>query len=52
MAPNAAPNTPEPEFEQAKDEVFSTLKPFFDQHPEYLKAWEIVQNPEKIIQFR
>jgi len=42
----------EPEFEQAVTEVTSTLKPFLDKHPEYNKALEIVQIPERVIQFR
>jgi len=42
----------EPEFEQALHEVESTLKPFLEAHPEYKKAFEIIQIPERIIQFR
>lgn len=37
---------------EAKSEIYSTLKPFLKQHPEYEKAWEILQNPERIIQFK
>jgi len=42
----------EPEFEQAVNEISSTLKPFLDKHPEYLKALQISQIPERVIQFR
>lgn len=42
----------EPEFEQALKEVESTLAPLLKKHPEYKKALEIVQIPERIIQFR
>ncbi|PWN53623.1 putative NADP-specific glutamate dehydrogenase [Violaceomyces palustris] len=42
----------EPEFEQALHELTSTLEPFLKKHPEYKKALEIVQIPERIIQFR
>lgn len=37
---------------QARDEIYSTLKPFFEKHPEYKRAWEVVQIPERVIQFR
>lgn len=42
----------EPEFEQALDELTQSLAPFLDKNPEYRKALEIVQIPERIIQFR
>ncbi|CEH17540.1 nadp-specific glutamate dehydrogenase [Ceraceosorus bombacis] len=42
----------EPEFEQALHEVETTLAPFLKKYPEYKKALEIVQIPERIIQFR
>ncbi|CED85618.1 glutamate dehydrogenase (nadp) [Phaffia rhodozyma] len=42
----------EPEFEQALNELTSTLAPFLAQNPEYKKALEVVQIPERIIQFR
>ncbi|PWN92007.1 glutamate dehydrogenase [Acaromyces ingoldii] len=42
----------EPEFEQALNEVKLTLAPFLKKHPEYQKALEIVQVPERVIQFR
>ncbi|KAN0061807.1 NADP-dependent glutamate dehydrogenase [Thecaphora frezii] len=42
----------EPEFEQALNEVTSTLAPFLEKNPEYKKALEIIQIPERVIQFR
>lgn len=42
----------EPEFEQALHEVEQTLAPFLEKNPEYKKALEIVQIPERVIQFR
>lgn len=42
----------EPEFEQALNELSSTLTPFLSKNPEYKKAFEIIQIPERIIQFR
>jgi len=42
----------EPEFEQAVEEVTSSLKSFLEKHPEYQKALEIIQIPERVIQFR
>ncbi|CAO1630892.1 unnamed protein product [Sympodiomycopsis kandeliae] len=47
-----AVNTPEPEFEQAIGEIHSSLQPFLEANPEYKKAWQILQVPERIIQFR
>jgi glutamate dehydrogenase (NADP+) len=37
---------------QAVQEIASTLEPFLAKHPEYRKALDIVQIPERIIQFR
>ncbi|EPQ56338.1 NADP-specific glutamate dehydrogenase [Gloeophyllum trabeum ATCC 11539] len=42
----------EPEFEQALTELSVSLKPFLEANPEYKKAFEIVQIPERIVQFR
>ena len=42
----------EPEFQQAVTEVAATIEPFLDLHPEYRRAFEIAQIPERIIQFR
>lgn len=44
----------EPEFEQALNEVYSTLKAssLFEKEPKYLKVLDVVQIPERIIQFR
>jgi glutamate dehydrogenase (NADP+) len=42
----------EPEFEQALAEVAESVKPFIQANPEYAKALEIVQIPERVIQFR
>ncbi|KAH7125389.1 Glutamate/Leucine/Phenylalanine/Valine dehydrogenase-domain-containing protein [Dendryphion nanum] len=44
----------EPEFEQARQELVSTLEnsTLFEKHPEYKKALEVVSIPERIIQFR
>jgi glutamate dehydrogenase (NADP+) len=42
----------EPEFEQALREIQQTLEPFLEKHPEYRKALEVVQIPERVIQFR
>ncbi|EIW68092.1 hypothetical protein TREMEDRAFT_45051 [Tremella mesenterica DSM 1558] len=43
---------PEPEFQQAVNEITVTLEPFLAKHPEYRKALEVVQIPERILQFR
>lgn len=37
---------------QALNELSESLKPFLKEHPEYAKAFEIVQVPERIVQFR
>ncbi|CCA72126.1 probable NADP-specific glutamate dehydrogenase [Serendipita indica DSM 11827] len=42
----------EPEFEQARNELASCIAPFLEKHPEYATAFEIVQVPERVIQFR
>lgn len=42
----------EPEFEQALNELTTSLGAFLDANPEYRKALEVVQIPERIIQFR
>ncbi|KAJ3029456.1 hypothetical protein HDV00_009598 [Rhizophlyctis rosea] len=42
----------EPEFEQARDEVLSTLGPLLEKRPEYKRALEIIEIPERVIQFR
>ncbi|KAF2471587.1 NADP-specific glutamate dehydrogenase [Lindgomyces ingoldianus] len=44
----------EPEFEQARKELVSTLESstLFEKNPEYKKALEVVSIPERIIQFR
>lgn len=44
----------EPEFEQALNEVYSTLKAssLFEKEPKYAKVLPVVQIPERVIQFR
>ncbi|GJF00323.1 NADP-specific glutamate dehydrogenase [Phanerochaete sordida] len=42
----------EPEFEQALAELSTSLTKFLEAKPEYKKALEIVQIPERVIQFR
>ncbi|KAJ7096040.1 NADP-specific glutamate dehydrogenase [Mycena epipterygia] len=42
----------EPEFEQALNELTHSLGPFLAANPAYKKAFEIVQIPERVIQFR
>ncbi|KFY08168.1 hypothetical protein V491_08467, partial [Pseudogymnoascus sp. VKM F-3775] len=44
----------EPEFEQAYNELASTLEhsSLFEKHPEYKTALKIVSIPERVIQFR
>lgn len=37
---------------QAVHEITSTLTPFLEKHPEYQRALDIVQIPERVIQFR
>lgn len=39
-------------FSQAITEIHTSLKPFLDSNPKYKKAWEILQVPERVIQFR
>ncbi|KAJ1028948.1 hypothetical protein NDA18_002581 [Ustilago nuda] len=40
----------EPEFEH--NELCTSLAPFLEKHPEYKKTLQIIQMPERIIQFR
>ena len=42
----------EPEFQQALNELTITIAPFLAKNPEYERALEVVQIPERIIQFR
>ncbi|KAI3605697.1 nadp-specific glutamate dehydrogenase [Moniliophthora roreri] len=42
----------EPEFEQALAELTQSLGPFLKANPQYQKALDIVQVPERVIQFR
>ncbi|CAA7257301.1 unnamed protein product [Cyclocybe aegerita] len=42
----------EPEFEQALDELTTSLQSFLEANPEYKKALEVVQVPERVLQFR
>ncbi|KAJ7512395.1 NADP-specific glutamate dehydrogenase [Mycena galericulata] len=42
----------EPEFEQALNELAHSLGPFLEANPAYKKAFEIVQIPERVLQFR
>jgi len=42
----------EPEFEQALSELTHSLGPFLKANPAYQKAFEIVQIPERVLQFR
>ncbi|KAF8632177.1 hypothetical protein AX17_004917 [Amanita inopinata Kibby_2008] len=42
----------EPEFEQALNELKHSLEPFLAANPHYEKALEIVQVPERVVQFR
>ncbi|GLB39369.1 putative Glu Leu Phe Val dehydrogenases family protein [Lyophyllum shimeji] len=42
----------EPEFEQALNELTLSLGPFLAANPHYQKAFEIIQIPERIVQFR
>jgi glutamate dehydrogenase (NADP+) len=47
-------NPNEPEFHQAVKEVFESLKPVMDKHPEYraAKLLERISEPERVIMFR
>src|SRR5499427_9614935 len=49
-----AKNPAEPEFHQAVQEVFDSLRPVLGKHPEYLSAkiLERIVEPERIITFR
>ncbi|PFH46734.1 hypothetical protein AMATHDRAFT_7450 [Amanita thiersii Skay4041] len=42
----------EPEFEQALNELTQSLEPFLAANPEYGKTLEIIQIPERVLQFR
>jgi len=42
----------EPEFQQAVHEIESSLQDLFEKSPEYKRAFEIAQIPERIITFR
>ncbi|KNZ74273.1 NADP-specific glutamate dehydrogenase [Termitomyces sp. J132] len=42
----------EPEFEQALNELTQSLQPFLAANPQYQKALDIVQVPERVLQFR
>ncbi|SCV68336.1 BQ2448_457 [Microbotryum intermedium] len=42
----------EPEFEQAKNEIYSTLAPLFREQPELENAFKVLAIPERIVQFR
>ncbi|KAG7441324.1 NADP-specific glutamate dehydrogenase [Guyanagaster necrorhizus] len=42
----------EPEFEQALGELALSIGPFLAANPSYQKAFEIVQIPERVLQFR
>jgi len=42
----------EPEFQQAVNEITSTLGPLLQRRPEYAKALKVVQIPERVLQFR
>ncbi|BGP12636.1 hypothetical protein JCM10213_008774 [Rhodosporidiobolus nylandii] len=42
----------EPEFEQAVNEIRSTLQPLFAKRPELENAFKVLMIPERIIQFR
>ncbi|PPQ88557.1 hypothetical protein CVT25_009937 [Psilocybe cyanescens] len=42
----------EPEYEQALEELTTSLQPFLDANPQYKKALEVVQVPERVLNFR
>ena len=42
----------EPEFEQALSELTQSLEVFLKANPSYQKALEIIQIPERVLQFR
>ena len=54
MALVKAKNPAEPEFHQAVQEVFESLRPVLERHPEYISAkiLERVTEPERLIMFR
>jgi glutamate dehydrogenase (NADP+) len=49
-----AKNPAEPEFHQAVMEVFDSLRPVFDRHPEFIshKILERIVEPERVLMFR
>ncbi|KAF5318654.1 hypothetical protein D9619_010934 [Psilocybe cf. subviscida] len=42
----------EPEYQQALDELTQSLQSFLEANPEYKKALDVVQIPERVLQFR
>jgi len=54
MALVKAKNPAEPEFHQAVQEVFDSLRPVLERHPEYISAkiLERITEPERLIMFR
>src|SRR5438552_10120723 len=54
MAQLKAKNPAEPEFHQAAEEVFDSLVPVLDRHPEYrsAKLLERISEPERVLLFR
>ena len=54
LAETRAKNADEPEFLQTVEEVFSSLEPVIDAHPEYEKValLERMVEPERVIEFR
>src|ERR1700729_739391 len=54
MALIKAKNSAEPEFHQAVQEVFESLRPVLERHPEYISAriLERVTEPERVLMFR
>jgi glutamate dehydrogenase (NADP+) len=42
----------EPEFQQALNELSTSLTPFLKANPDYQKALDVVQIPERVLQFR
>jgi len=45
-------NVSEPEFEQARAEVLETLGPLFKKQPHLERLFDVIQIPERVIQFR
>src|SRR3954453_15193971 len=54
LAEVKAKNPVEPEFHQAVKEVFDSLRPVFDRHPEFIsnKILERIVEPERVLMFR